>query len=137
MPYIVVLVYMMIRPDVRLALAMEADGQEDKKTRERTEGAATAKQAMHGDRFFASWLDPGPKTNSTSFGVKTKPPALPCRDDIVIENGAAAPKSCLSPLEMRTPSVTGGLLPTVQQRGPPSTSHLFRSTQPKRQIYGL
>ena len=75
---------------------MEADGQADKKTRERTEGAATAVQAMHGDSFSDSRVDPGPKTsNSTSFGVKAEPPALPCRDGVVVENGAAAPMSCL------------------------------------------
>ena len=34
-------------------LAMEADGQADTKTRERTEGAATAVQAMRGDCFSA------------------------------------------------------------------------------------
>ena len=83
-------------------LAMEVDGPADTKTRERTEGAATAVQAMHGDSFSASRVDLGPKTNSTSFGVNVEPPALPCRDDVVVENGAAAPKSCLSPLEMRT-----------------------------------
>ena len=49
---------------------MEADGPSDTKTRERTEGAANkAVQAMHGDKFSANR----------------------------VENGAAAPKSCLSP----------------------------------------
>ena len=66
---------------------------------------------MHGDSFFASGVDPGPKTNSANFGVKAEPPALPCRDDVVVKNGTAAPKSCLSPLEMRT-TVAYGLLPT-------------------------
>ena len=75
---------------------MEADGSADKKTRKHTEGAATAVQSMHGDRFPSSRVDPGPKTNSTSFSVKAKPPALPCRDDVLVENGAAAPKSSLT-----------------------------------------
>ena len=75
-------------------LAMEADGPSDTKTRERTEGAAKAVQAMHGDSFSANRVDPDPIC-STSFGVKVEPPALPCRDDVVVENGAAAPKSCL------------------------------------------
>ena len=70
---------------------MVADGQTDKTTRKRTVGAATAVQAMHGDSFSASWIDPGPKTNSTSFGMKVKSPALPFTDDVVVENGAAAP----------------------------------------------
>ena len=41
-------------------LAMEADGPADTKTRERTKGASKAVQAMHGDSFSASWVDPGP-----------------------------------------------------------------------------
>ena len=91
---------------------MVADGQADMKTRECTEGVAKAVQAMHGDSVSASRIDPGPKTNSTSFGAKTRPPVLPCRDDVVVENGAAAPESCPLPLKMRTMTATGGLLPT-------------------------
>ena len=92
-------------------LAMKADGPADTKTRERTEGAATAVQAMYEDSFSANQVDPDPKSTSTSFGVKGEPPALPCRDGVLVENGAAAPKSCLSLLEMLT-TVAGGLLPT-------------------------
>ena len=83
----------------------------DKKTRERTEGAATAVQAKHaGDSFSAKRVQAGP-FSSTSVGVKAEPPALPCRDDVLVDSGAAASKSCLSPLEMRTPTVTGGSFP--------------------------
>ena len=91
---------------------MEADGQADTKTRERTEGAATAVQAMHGDSCFTNRVDLDPIC-STSFGDDcTGPPALPCsREDAPVDNGAAAPKSCLSPLEVRSPIATGGLLP--------------------------
>ena len=39
-------------------LAMEADGPTNTKTRERTEGATKAVQAMHGDSFSASRVDP-------------------------------------------------------------------------------
>ena len=67
-------------------LVMEADGHANTKTRELTEGAATAAvQAMRGDNFSARWVELGPNTNSTSFGVKAEPPALPCRDDVVVE----------------------------------------------------
>ena len=90
-------------------LAMEADGSADEKTRKRTEGAAKAVQAMHGENCSATRVDTDPMC-SNSFDVKTEPPALPCRDDVVVENGAAAPKSCLSPLEMRTAAAAGGLL---------------------------
>ena len=82
------------------SLAMEADGLSDTKNRERTEGAAKAVQAVHGDSPFANRVDPDPIC-STSFSVKVEPPALPCRDDVLVENDAAAPKSCLSSLEMR------------------------------------
>ena len=57
-------------------LAREADGPANTKTRERTEGAATAVQAMHGDSFSACRVDPGLMTNSTSFGMMGEPPAL-------------------------------------------------------------
>ena len=93
-------------------LAMEADGSANTKTCERTEGATTAVQAMRGDGFSARRVEPGPNTSSTSFGVKVEPPALPCRDDVVVESGDAAPKSCLTFLEMRSSTATGGLLPT-------------------------
>ena len=90
---------------------MEADGPANTKTRERTEDAATAVLRARGDSFSACRVDPGPKT-STSFGVKAEPPALPCRDDVLVEDGAAAPKSCLLSLEMRSPTAAGGVVPT-------------------------
>ena len=95
-------------------LAMEADGPADTRTRERMDGAATVIQAIHGDRCSANRVQVGPKTTSTSFVVNGEPSALPCRDDVVVENGVATPKSCVSPLEMRTTSAAGSLLPTVQ-----------------------
>ena len=93
-------------------LAMETDGQASTKTRERTEGAATAVQAMRGDCFSARRVETGPTTNSTSFGVKAEPPALPCRDDVVVESGPAASESCLLSMEMRLSTAAGGLVPT-------------------------
>ena len=72
-------------------LTMTADVQADTKTRERTEGAAKAARAVHGDSFSAYRVDPDPMC-STTFGVIVEPPALPCRDDVVFENGAAVPK---------------------------------------------
>ena len=41
---------------------MEADGPSDSKTRERTEGATKAVQAMHGISFSANRVQAGPKT---------------------------------------------------------------------------
>ena len=92
-------------------LATEADGQASTKTRERTEGAATAAQAMRGDCSSARRVEPGP-TNSTSSGMKAEPPALPCRDVSVVECGTAAFKSCLPSMEMRPSTAAGGLVPT-------------------------
>ena len=93
--------------------AIEADVQADTKTLERTEGAAKAVQEMHEDSCSANRVDPDPMC-STSFGDDcTGPPALPCsRDDALVSNGAAAPTSFLSPLEMYSPIAAGGLLPT-------------------------
>ena len=91
---------------------MEADGPSKSKTRERTEGAATAVQAMHGESCSATRVDPGPKTNSTCFGVMAEPSDLPFRDNVLVENGAASPKSCLPSLEMCTTTAASGLLST-------------------------
>ena len=90
---------------------MEADGPADTKTCERTEGAATAVQAMREDGFSARRVELGPNANSTSFGMKAEPPAFPCRDDVVVESGDAAPKSCLPSLEMRSSTAAGSLVP--------------------------
>ena len=112
-------------------LAMEADGQANTKTRERTEGAATAVQAMRGDGFSARRVESGPKTNSTSFGVKAEPPALPCRDDVVVESSVAASESCLLSLEMRSSTAAGGLVLT----GEASTASGTTSNEPLLRIY--
>ena len=48
-------------------LAMEADGLANTKSRQRTEGAAIAVQAMREDSFSACRVDHGPMTNSTSW----------------------------------------------------------------------
>ena len=114
-------------------LAMEADGQANTKTRERTEGAATAVQAMRGDGFSARRVEPGPNTNSTSFGVKAEPPVLPCRDDVVVDSGNAASELCLPSLEMCSSTAAGGLVPTGEaSTASEATSHFFGSTRPRR-----
>ena len=112
-------------------LSMEANAQANTKTRERTEGAATAVQAMRGDSFSARRVEPGPNTNSTSFGVKAKPPALPCRDDVVVDRSVAASESCLPYLEMRSSTVAGGLAPT----GEASTASGTTSNEPLLRFY--
>ena len=112
-------------------LAMEADGHANTKTRERTEGAATAVQAMRGDNFSACRVEPGPNTSSTSFGVKAEPPALPCRDGVVVESSDAAPESCLPSLVMRTTTAAGGLVPT----GKTSTVTEITSNEPLLRFY--
>ena len=43
--------------------------------------------------------------------MMAEPPDLPCREDVLIEDSAAAPKSCLPSLEMRSPTADVGLLP--------------------------
>ena len=109
---------------------MEADGLANTKTRERTESAATAVQAMHGDSCTAQKVQDGPKT-SISFGVKAEPPDLPCREDVLVEDGAAAPKSCLPSLEMRTTTAAGGLNSTGKTS--PATETTFN--EPRLKFY--
>ena len=77
-------------------IAMTVDGPADEKICERTEGAATAVQAMHEDIFSAKRIQDGPKS-LIIFGVKAEPPALSCRGDVLVDNGAAAPKSVSHP----------------------------------------
>ena len=108
--------------------AMEADGSANTKTRELTEGAAKAVQAMRGDGFSARRVKPGPNTNSTRFGVMAERPALPCRDDVVVESGDAALKLCLQSLEMRSSTAAGGLVPTGEVSTPTDTSSTTTET---------
>ena len=113
-------------------LTMVVDVKVDKKTHERTAGATTAVQAMHGDSVSANRVDSDPK-RSTSFGDDSPgPPALPCsRDGALVGNGAAAPKSCLSPLEMRSPTAAGGLRPAVKA----STATRITFCQPRFRFF--
>ena len=75
-------------------LAAEADGPAKTKTRERTEGAAIAVQAMRGDSCTtAQKVQDRPKT-SISFGVMAEPPVLPCREDVLVEDGVTSPWRC-------------------------------------------
>ena len=89
---------------------MEADVTEDKKTRERTEGASAVVQAKRGDSCSAKRVQAGPRS-STSFGIKAEPPALPRGDDVLVDIGTAAPNPCLSSVEVRTLTAADGLLP--------------------------
>ena len=74
------------------------------------EGAAAADRAKHVDSCSAKRVDTGP-TSSTSFGMTIERPALPRRNDVLIDKGTEATKPCLSPAEMRTLTAPGRLLP--------------------------
>ena len=104
---------------------MEAGGPADTKTCERTEGAATAVQAVHGDSYTAQKVRDGPKT-STSFGTMAEPPDLPCREEVLVENGNASPKPRRPFLKTRSPSAAGGLLPTRET--PTATETTFNKS---------
>ena len=82
-------------------LVMEADLTADLKTRKRTEGATPTVQAKHGDSCFTKRVQAGP-TSFTRFGMKAETLALPRRDDVLVDLGAAAPKPCFSPVERGT-----------------------------------
>ena len=110
---------------------MEADGPANTKTQERTEGAAAAVQAMRGDSCTTEQkLQDGPKTSIT-FGVEAEPPDLPCRNDVLVEEGATSSKSCLPFLDMRSPPAAGGLVPT----GEASTATETTSNEPLLRFY--
>ena len=106
-------------------LAMEADGPTNTKNRQRTEGAAIVVQAMRGESCTAGQrVEDGQKTSIT-FGVEAEPPDLPCREDVLVEEGATPPESFLPSLEMRSPTAVGGLLPTGEAS---HGDHLQRAT---------
>ena len=83
-----------------------------------------------GIAFLLAGLNPARKT-STSFGVKAEPPALPCRDDVVVESGDAALESCLPSLEMCSSTAAGGLVPI----GETSTATETTVNKPLLQFY--
>ena len=91
-------------------LATEADVLTDTNTRKRMEDTV-AVPAKHGNSCSATRAQAGP-TSSTNFGMKAEPPALPRRDDVLVDKGDAVPKPCLSPVEMRKPIAAGDLLST-------------------------
>ena len=106
-------------------LAMEAYVTVGKKTYERTEGTAAAVQAKHRDTCSARKVQAGP-TSSTSFGKKAEHRSLPRREDVLVDNGAAAPKSCLSLLEIAHTNSRRWLLPA----GKASTTMRITYDQP-------
>ena len=79
-------------------LAMEADGPANTKTQERTEGAATAVQVMRGDSCTTEQKVQDRSKTSITIGVEAEPLDLSCREDVLVEDGARAPKSCLPPI---------------------------------------
>ena len=98
-------------------LAMEADWPANTKTQERSEGAAIVVQAMRGDSCTAEQkVQDVPKTSIT-FGVEAEFSDFPCREDVSVEDGATAPKSCLPFLEMRSPTAAGGLGQSLHSHG--------------------
>ena len=120
-------------------LALEADSPPDTKTREHKEGTAKAVHAMYGDSCAANRVDPDPMC-STSFGDDCTP-ALPCsRENALVDNGAAVPKSCLPSLEMCSPTAAGGLLPPGEAsivtratyNNPPLRLYSTEETNPKK-----
>ena len=88
-------------------LAMKADVLEDKKIRESTEDFAQDGRLrdIPSDRVH----DP---MRLTIFGDQdyTETPALPCRDDALVNQGHEVAKPCLSPVEIRKSTSTGSLL---------------------------
>ena len=63
--------------------------------------------------------------------MEAEPPDLPCREGVLVEDGATAPKSCLLSLEMRTTTAAGGLVPT----GKASTATETNFNQPPRRFF--
>ena len=97
------------------SLAMKADVQGDKKTRESTEDFT--QDGILGDISSDRVHDP---MRLTSFGDKdyTEPPALPSRDDALVNQGHEVAKPCLSTVEIRKSTSADSL----QRTGATSTT---------------
>ena len=90
-------------------LVTEEDVQPNIKIRKRTEDAG-ADRVKNGDISFARVDDS--LTSLTSFDMLAERPALLMfRDDVLVDKVTEAPKPCLPPVEMRTPTAADGLLP--------------------------
>ena len=63
--------------------------------------------------------------------MMAKPPAIPCGENVLVEEGATSPKSCLPSLELRSSTATGGLVPT----GEASTATETTSNEPLLRFY--
>ena len=120
-------------------LAMKADVLEDKKTRESMEDFARDERL--GDIFSDRANDP---MRLTSFGDQdyTEPPALPCRNEALVNEGHEVAKPCLTPLEMRKSTSAGCLLhagtaSTSETRGTNFPPQLLRWTfrEPSEKIF--
>ena len=86
---------------------------------------------MRGDSCTAEQkVQDGPQTSIT-FGMEVKPPDLPCREDVLVQGGDAAPRSCVPSLEMRSPTAAGGLVPTDEA----STATETTSNEPLLRFY--
>ena len=119
---------------------MKADVQEDKKTRESTEDFA--QDGILGDISSDRVHDP---MRLTSFGDEdyTEPPALPCRDDALVNQGHEVAKPCLSPMEIRKSTSAGSFLhaganSTTKTQGnnfpPKFLPRSFRETREEKKI---
>ena len=74
------------------------------------------------------------KVDRTPRSLSALKPNLPISltgDDVLVEDGDAAPRSCLPSLEMRSPTTAGGLLPT----GEASTATRTTSNEPFPPFY--
>ena len=60
-----------------------------------------------------------------------EPPDRPCREDVLVEDGATSPESCLPSLEMSSSTAAGGLVPT----GETSTATETTANKPFLQSY--
>ena len=75
-------------------LTMETDVESDTMTRKRTEDAAVYR-AKYGDKNYFARVDHDPMYLTSFRDDSTEPPALPCRNDALVDKGAEGPNLCL------------------------------------------
>ena len=99
-------------------------------THKRMEATTAAERVISAGNYFAQ-VNTDPIRLIRYGEDQIGPPALPClRDKVLVDNGAVAPKSCLSPADMCTSTASGSLIPNR----PASKASRIISYQPRSRL---
>ena len=111
--------------DARQTTSRHGDRRKTRYQDSQVYGRRCSRSRKTGDNSSAQ-VDPDPRCLISFGDDSAEPLPLPCRDDVLVDKGVAAPKPCISAVEMHTLTATGGLLPA----GTASSATRTNSHQP-------